>query len=318
MSGKWIRDLQPTTLLVDAARRVLLTRLEVVRDYLPLAIFEPDKDVEHVHQLRVGTRRARAAIGIFSNCLPKKAKRQAKEVLRSLRRGAGEARDWDVHLLHLLQPDRTTTDRQQPAMDLLIGHALGQRDQAQKELDKLAPRHPFEFDRFLAETTAQVRPPDLSPNQTLQDHAGPSLKKRLDRLVPALEADLSDYEHLHEVRIMGKRLRYAMEVFVCCFDDSFRDVHYQKISEMQDLLGEANDSFVAGGRLRKLQTKLMDLDPAMWHRYRSGIEGLLRHHEHRLTQKEEEFRQWLSQWRSEGQLEDLLRMVEEKGDRQGA
>ena len=55
--GKWIHDLTADTPLDDAARRVLAVRLEVVRDMLPLALHDWDKDPKYVHQLRVGTQR---------------------------------------------------------------------------------------------------------------------------------------------------------------------------------------------------------------------------------------------------------------------
>src|SRR5262245_46040623 len=81
--GKWIPDLKATTPLVDAARHVLTVRLDTVRHYLPLALHEADEDTEHVHQLRVGTRRAGAALRIFKPCLPQKEHRAAKRRLRT-------------------------------------------------------------------------------------------------------------------------------------------------------------------------------------------------------------------------------------------
>src|SRR5579883_2318142 len=80
-NGKWIPDLTPDTPLADAARRVLTVRLEVVRDSLPLALDKPEKDPEYVHQLRVGTRRARAALDIFAACLPPKVIKTARKTL---------------------------------------------------------------------------------------------------------------------------------------------------------------------------------------------------------------------------------------------
>src|ERR1051326_4559808 len=99
--GKWISELGPATPLTDAARRVLAMRLEVVRDHLGLALKEADKDPEHVHQLRVATRRAGAAVEIFALCLPDKVYTTTRKQLRRLRRAAGAARDWDVFLLTL-------------------------------------------------------------------------------------------------------------------------------------------------------------------------------------------------------------------------
>jgi hypothetical protein len=88
-SGKWVRDLSAATPLADAALRVLDARLAVVRDYLRLALREHAKDPEDVHQLRVGTRRAGAALDIFVACLPERAYTRALKQLRRLRRAAG-------------------------------------------------------------------------------------------------------------------------------------------------------------------------------------------------------------------------------------
>src|SRR5690348_512201 len=100
--GKWISDLKADTPVAEAARHVLFVRLQVVKDYLPRAALEPDHDIEYVHQLRVGSRRADAALRIFRACLPAKAHRKARRRLRKLRRAAGAARDWDVFLADLL------------------------------------------------------------------------------------------------------------------------------------------------------------------------------------------------------------------------
>src|SRR3954451_20772642 len=99
--GKWIDGLHADTPLPDAARRVLAVRLEVVRDKLPLAIHKSEEDIEYVHHLRVGTRRAGAALEIFGPCRPDKVYKAARKQLRRMRRAAGAARDWDVFLTSL-------------------------------------------------------------------------------------------------------------------------------------------------------------------------------------------------------------------------
>ena len=56
--GKWIEGLTPNMGVAEAAIAVLSARLEVVRQFLPLAAEKPYENPEYVHQLRVGTRRA--------------------------------------------------------------------------------------------------------------------------------------------------------------------------------------------------------------------------------------------------------------------
>ena len=55
------------------------------------------------------------------------------------------------------------------------------------------------------------------------------------------EADLDNTLALHEFRIAGKELRYAMEVFAAAFDASFRKDLYPIVEELQNKLGAVND-----------------------------------------------------------------------------
>src|SRR5690349_18746433 len=120
-NGKWITDLTPDMPPVEAARVVLRVRLQPVFEQLPLAALEADKDIEHVHQLRVATRRAEAALRIFRSCLPGKTWRKARRHLRKVRRAAGAARDWDVFLAELCERSGKATARQQAGVDHLLG-----------------------------------------------------------------------------------------------------------------------------------------------------------------------------------------------------
>ena len=218
--GKWIHDLTATTPLPDAARRVLTLRLGVVHDYMPLAMHEPYKDPEHVHQLRVGTRRARAALDIFRICLPEEAYKRAKKCLGSIRRTAGEARDWDVFLTGLTEWGKGQNPRRLAGLNALMGYALAQRIAAQNQLEEF-DEEASAFGTLLARTVDAVRPPDDPHLGTLADLARPLLSRLLDELDRAAAGDLTDYGQLHQVRIAGKRLRYAMEVFAGCFPRAF-------------------------------------------------------------------------------------------------
>src|SRR5262245_3289116 len=128
--GKWITDLTSTTAVADAARRTLSLRLESVREGMGRVLRAPARDPEPIHQLRVSTRRAGAAVSLFRLCLPDKQFRQARKQLRMVRQAAGAARDWDV-LLHALAQSDHQPERQRPAWDLLIGYAVAQRQSAQ-------------------------------------------------------------------------------------------------------------------------------------------------------------------------------------------
>lgn len=299
--GKWIAGLTADTPVTAAARHVLTVRLESVRDELPPALHEADNDPEHVHRLRVGTRRARAALDIFADCLPTKVHKRAKRKLRDLRRAAGEARDWDVFLLTLAERQRKPAARQRPGLDFLAGFALARRRAAQEQLLDAGDGQTFALDRLLADTVAAVhKPNDDSSGHDLIDLARPVLGGLLADLEGAAGGDMHDYAQLHQVRIAGKRLRYAMEVFADCFGPAFKDEVYPAVEQMQDILGSANDSHVAAGRLTEVrdhaQTQLGDQAK----RVLPGVEALLRYHKGRLPKERQQFERWWANWRETG------------------
>jgi CHAD domain-containing protein len=306
--GKWISDLEATTHLADAARRVLTERLDVVRHYLPLAVAEPEKDTEYVHQLRVGTRRAGAALRIFCSCLPDKVHETARKQLRRLRRAAGAARDWDVFLAMLGDFPRQGVGALRPGLDFLCGHAFAERQQAQEQLRKASKDYLFAFDRLLVETVAAVREPKPR-GHPLVGLARPMLSSLLRELDRAAAQDLEQYEQLHQVRIAGKRLRYAMEVFADCFQPAFREELYPAVEEMQSILGAANDSHVARQRLEGLRAALQAGRPDDWKRFKAGIERLLRFHQQRLPRERRRFLQWWQRWQASGAEAALARLL---------
>jgi CHAD domain-containing protein len=55
-------------------------------------------DVERVHDMRVATRRLRAALEVFEPCFPRKRRRKALKKVKALADALGERRDADVEI----------------------------------------------------------------------------------------------------------------------------------------------------------------------------------------------------------------------------
>ena len=153
---KWIDDLAGDMPFAAAARRVLELRLSAVGDRLPLALFHADEDREYVHQLRVSTRRAGAAVRMFADCLPNRNRKTIARALKRVRRAAGAARDWDVFQEMIAQRLARATAAQKPAFDLLLGFGQGQRAVAHEQLATLADLARDEFQPLVVETLAAV------------------------------------------------------------------------------------------------------------------------------------------------------------------
>ena len=313
-ANKWIAELDSRTPLADAARHVLDVRLGVVHDHLPLAIHQWKDDLEYVHQLRVGTRRAGAALDIFGRCLPRKVFKRIRGQLKEIRRAAGQARDWDVFGQTLIQREQHVAAAQKPGFDFVFGLCVAQRTIAQAALEEVGEDAPFNFERLIAEALAGVVQPDGKRQpRRLGELAGPWLAKLLDELHEATAEKLDHYERLHEVRILGKRLRYGMEVFADCFKSDFKDRYYPIVEEMQEILGHANDSHVASQRLTTLRELVRDTQPLMWKRLRAGIDGLVRYHQHRLAEQEQHFLKWWTRWQKSDAEAKLRGMLKKRG-----
>jgi CHAD domain-containing protein len=139
-------------------------------------------------------------------------------------------------------------------------------------------------------------PPADEGLDTLLDLARPLLAGLVAELHSAVAQDLNGYEHLHQVRIIGKRLRYAMEVFAECFPAPFREELYPAVEEMQEILGRANDSHVARQRLAALRDSLSAASPAEWEQVRREVGSLLLSHQRRLPRERRHFLDWWGRW----------------------
>jgi len=83
----------------------------------------------------------------------------------------------------------------------------------------------------------------LEERTSLEDSGRIVLKQRLKALLSSIKLFLKEdtVENLHEIRISLRRLRYNMEIFICCFDKKKFLVFYKKISLLQDLTGNKRD-----------------------------------------------------------------------------
>src|SRR5262245_6755266 len=93
---KWGPDLPPEAPVTAAAALALRTRLAAVRNFLRQAARKTDPDPAHVHELRVWTRRAQAALELFADLLPRRRASRPRQRLKRLRTAAADARDADV------------------------------------------------------------------------------------------------------------------------------------------------------------------------------------------------------------------------------
>ena len=293
--GKWIEGLTPEMPVADAARVVLGARLGVVAHYLPLAAERPHEDIEYVHQLRVGTRRAGAALRVFADHLPKKQVKAAKRSLRAVRRAAGAARDWDVFLAGLGDAPAMKPAAGKPALDFLRGYGLAERTAVQSHLVKVATATGHCFADAAQDLADHVHDPGDEGN-TCGDLAERHLHDHFVEFTAAIAADSADPAALHQLRIAAKRLRYEMEIFASCAAPTLREQLYPVVEELQELLGGTQDAAVGVERLEHLRDLVKMNRPDEWKRIGPGVNGLLRAFRLRVKSASGAFRNWRAKW----------------------
>lgn len=273
--GKWIHAASPDVPVSDVARAALEQRLRSVAQWLPRAADLSRGQIEDVHQLRVASRRAAAALETFAHLLPRRRVRWMRRQLKRVRRAAGEARDLDVLLDRLQREQAAVADSAaegHPAADdpagkqQVISRIAAERRQAQRPIERSERRLPPR--RWQKRIRALVRRVRFRPQRhprpaarerhqepTYRAAARTALQPLCERLF-AIPLDRStELAQWHRMRIEAKRLRYAMELFAGAFDERFRNLCYPIVEELQERLGNVNDQAAAAARFAAWQVE---------------------------------------------------------------
>ncbi|QJW99233.1 CHAD domain-containing protein [Frigoriglobus tundricola] len=298
--GKWIEGLKPNAPIADAATTVLTARFAVVRHYLPLAVERAQEDAEYVHQLRVGTRRAAAALRVFADALPRRLLKATKGTLRQLRRAAGDARDWDVFLASLSDAKPLASAAGKPALDFLLGYAIGERTAAQTRLVAAAADAGPLFAEQSTELPGRARAPEGDADDPQPADFGALAAQQLGALfrefTTGVESNPSEAEAMHALRIVGKRLRYAIEIFADCFPQGMKDTLYPAVEHAQELLGGVQDATVGAERLAGIRGSVQTVLPKHLPRIRKGIDGLAATLRAQVPAGKKAFATWRKEW----------------------
>lgn len=208
--------LAPGLALPELAQRVL--REMYCQFSTNLDALRSADDPELVHQARVGWRRLRSTWRLFAH-VPGLAPAPSWEPLRPLLDLLGELRDLDVARTDTLPAlaraytlgDAVRTGQWQAMEQMLAQRAAQQRDAVRRALAQPLPG------LTLLATTQWLESLVQHPEPARGAHPAPAkrwarrrLSKVHERLCEALQ-QTGDPERLHRVRILAKRLRYAVD-----------------------------------------------------------------------------------------------------------
>lgn len=255
--------LQPDETMMGAARKILQEQ------WRKLLYYEPGtrlgQDIEALHDMRVATRRIRAALRLFADYFEPETLRPFIKKARQTGRILGQVRDMDVFREKTARflADQPDTD----PLDLAPLHRAwaAQREAYRQEMlayFNSAGYKQFkrDFAAFLKDPKAgalAIKVPPGNAQPTRLRHVLPFLLHRhwaairaYDLLVTAPEVSPAV---LHRLRIACKRFRYALEFFQSALGPNAAPM-IETLKIAQDHLGDLQDTVVAEHHLQNFLT----------------------------------------------------------------
>lgn len=236
------RPKEPAARAIRArAGQVIEKQREKMRRKLGSAI--DGRDPEGVHDMRVASRRLRAALAVFQPWLDKREATQAGRSLRRLTQTLGRVRELDVLRLRLDELSSQASPERKIAIETIDSRIARARLRARtrmmksfakinldaldtrlRELAGAPPAWALEgaeesgLDAGVPWHTPNARTSPDEPIQTLLDRLGPPItdaaRAIVNTKVPAETGSREAAETLHAARIRAKKLRYQLEIVV--------------------------------------------------------------------------------------------------------
>ena len=279
------------------------------------------KDPEGVHDMRVLSRRLRSAISDLKPYFRKAGLPRLK--LRAIANSLGDVRDEDVALMALEVLESKAKGTAAEGIEMLAGERRDRRKQTRAALRSAIKKSAVnEFRKeFLAKLRAITIISRRKSRGKQTDEAALSFRAIGIEIIKARLKDLSaasphlylpfEIKELHELRIMAKRLRYAIELFAVCWGGEL-DAIAKEIALLQTSLGELHDCDFwiesLGGRLKRTALKAGNDEDSL--KLKAGATWLLKHFAlERMDHYRDALARW-EQWQTDRFLEGLVLILD--------
>ena len=251
--------IEPDDPMSEAGRKILRFHYQRMLYHEPST--RQGEDIEALHDMRVATRRMRAAFRVFGDYFDPKVMSSCTKGLRQTGRALGAVRDLDVFREKIQAYLQTLPESQEGSLDELLGVLQDRREAARQQM--IAYLNGKRYSRFV-ERFAEFVETEGMGGLPVAPNGDKFRPYRLRHVVPMAVyerlATVRAYDEwlnipdpplarLHALRIACKRLRYTLEFFVEVLGPDTR-VLIKKIVAMQDHLGNLQDAVVASGILR--------------------------------------------------------------------
>jgi CHAD domain-containing protein len=195
-------------------------------------------DPEGVHEMRVASRRLRAALDASRDVFPRKWFAPVRATVKTMTRALGDVRDADVLLAELEARQASANAQDQAGLPCLIVRVTRERDDARTRLFVVLD----DLDRQRVRELTARRFTRSGKGRLRRRDARRMVQPRVEAFLPLTRAlpGEQDADGLHRLRIVAKRLRYTLQLD----DDVFGvagDAAIGDLTQLQDRLGEIHN-----------------------------------------------------------------------------
>ena len=127
-----IKEISPDDTLEVCARQIIVNYFHQMMSYKEGA--KEGSDIEFVHEMRVTSRRLRAAMDNFGACFPEKAFNKHYKKIKSITRTLGAVRDLDVLIARFEKELSTLPEAEQTDIRRLIENLQQEHEDARKAM----------------------------------------------------------------------------------------------------------------------------------------------------------------------------------------
>lgn len=244
------------------------------------------EDPEGIHDMRVASRRLRAALSELRAFLENRQRKTLLEQARRVTRLLGRPREMDV-TLGILEKHRAECTEHAARLNGAIDRLQSERSALSAACaEAVTVTESLELDEALL----ALLDPERVKDRDLFEVAPKQLKRRLRELTEEYLRWRASGERaqLHRVRIAFKKFRYVCEVFLPVYEDRIKPL-ISELKRVQECLGEWNDCRVVCEELEKLR----DLCPD---EARAGMDTVIQTFEQRADALLDGFRKTADQF----------------------
>jgi CHAD domain-containing protein len=211
-------------------------------------------DENILHQIRIALRKLKSLIYFFKRFLLKDEFSEIKKIIHELISPTSLARDYDVVKANYIYPAYLDNKHDDNYKTFMI-HSTNEIHKLQENTLKKLSSHQYLNTLMKLKVLVNKCQWDNAEEHYLANYLGTYVEKNINNELNSIYSNIKDsyrlsHKKIHHLRIRIKELRYVIELF------KFYIKHYKAalndLKELQDILGEINDTYAAGMIIHEL------------------------------------------------------------------